>query len=47
VFVHGLFADGSCCPEVIARLQPKGIQVIAVQNPLMTLQEAVETTQHA
>jgi pimeloyl-ACP methyl ester carboxylesterase len=47
VFVHGLFADGSCWSEVIARLQPKGIQITAVQNPLTTLQEAVETTQHA
>jgi pimeloyl-ACP methyl ester carboxylesterase len=45
VLVHGLFADGSCWSEVIARLQPKGIQVTAVQNPLTTLQAAVEATQ--
>lgn len=44
VLVHGLFADGSCWSEVIARLQPKGIQVTAVQNPLTTLQAAVEAT---
>ena len=25
VLVHGLFADGSCWSEVIARLQPKGL----------------------
>ena len=25
VFVHGLFADGSCWSKVIARLQQKGI----------------------
>ena len=37
VFVHGLFADGSCWSEVIARLQPKGINVTAVQNPLTSL----------
>lgn len=47
MFVPGLFADGSCWSEVIARLQPKGIQVTAVQNLLTTLQEAIETTQHA
>ena len=45
VLVHGLFADGSCWSEVIARLQPKGIQVTAVQNPLTTLDDAVAETQ--
>jgi len=45
VLVHGLFADGSCWSEVIARLQPKGIQVTAVQNPLTTLDDAVMETQ--
>jgi pimeloyl-ACP methyl ester carboxylesterase len=44
VLVHGLFADGSCWSEVIARLQPKGIQVTAVQNPLTSLQAGVEAT---
>ena len=44
-FVHGLFADGSCWSEVIARLQPKGINVTAVQNPLTSLKDAVEATQ--
>lgn len=43
--VHGLFADGSCWSEVIARLQPKGINVTAVQNPLTSLKDAVEATQ--
>jgi len=45
VLVHGLFADGSCWSDVIARLQPKGIQVTAVQNPLTTLEDAVAETQ--
>jgi pimeloyl-ACP methyl ester carboxylesterase len=45
VLVHGLFADGSCWSEVIARLQPTGLRVTAVQNPLTTLQAAVEATQ--
>src|SRR5215468_622256 len=47
VLVHGLFADGSCWSEVIARLQPKGMQVISVQNPLTTLKASVEATQRA
>jgi pimeloyl-ACP methyl ester carboxylesterase len=42
VLVHGLFADGSCWSEVIPRLQAKGLNVTAVQNPLTTLPEAVD-----
>jgi pimeloyl-ACP methyl ester carboxylesterase len=45
VLVHGLFADGSCWSEVIARLQPKGINVTAVQNPLTSLEDGVAATQ--
>ncbi|MEJ0050054.1 MAG: alpha/beta hydrolase [Methylovirgula sp.] len=45
VMVHGLFADGSCWSEVIARLQPKGLNVTSVQNPLTTLDAAVAETQ--
>jgi pimeloyl-ACP methyl ester carboxylesterase len=41
VLVHGLFADGSCWTEVIARLQKAGCNATAVQNPLTTLDEAV------
>ncbi len=41
VLVHGLFADGSCWSEVIARLQTAGLNPTAVQNPLTTLPEAV------
>src|ERR1700735_2449753 len=47
VLVHGLFADGSCWSEVIARLQPKGLNVTSVQNPLTTLEEAVAAAQRA
>jgi pimeloyl-ACP methyl ester carboxylesterase len=47
VLVHGLFADGSCWSEVIARLQPKGLNVTSVQNPLTTLREAVAAAQRA
>jgi pimeloyl-ACP methyl ester carboxylesterase len=42
VLVHGLFADGSSWSEVIPRLQAKGLNVTAVQNPLTTLPEAVD-----
>lgn len=41
VFVHGLFADGSCWSAVIERLQAAGLNVTSVQNPLTTLPEAV------
>jgi pimeloyl-ACP methyl ester carboxylesterase len=45
VFVHGLFADGSCWSEVIGRLQAAGLNATSVQNPLTTLAEAVAATQ--
>jgi pimeloyl-ACP methyl ester carboxylesterase len=41
VLVHGLFADGSCWTDVIARLQAAGLNATSVQNPLTTLPEAV------
>jgi pimeloyl-ACP methyl ester carboxylesterase len=47
VLVHGLFADGSSWAEVIARLQRQGIRATAVQNPLTSLNAAVEETQRA
>lgn len=43
VLVHGLFADGSCWLDVIARLQARGLNTVSVQNPLTTLPEAVAT----
>jgi len=45
VLVHGLFADGSSWSDVIARLQPKGLNVTSVQNPLTTLDDAVAEAQ--
>lgn len=45
VFVHGLFADGSCWSDVIAHLQAKGLNATSVQNPLTTLPEAVASAQ--
>jgi pimeloyl-ACP methyl ester carboxylesterase len=45
VLVHGLFADGSCWSEVIARLQKAGLNATAVQNPLTTLPDAVASVE--
>src|SRR6201988_2504904 len=45
VLVHGLFADGSCWSEVIARLQAAGLNATAVQNPLTTLPDAVTSAE--
>ena len=47
VLVHGLFADGSSWSEVIARLQPKGLKVTSVQNPLTTLPAEVASESRA
>ena len=47
VLLHGLFADGSCWSEVIARLQAAGLNVTSVQNPLTTLDESVAAAQRA
>jgi pimeloyl-ACP methyl ester carboxylesterase len=43
VFVHGLWADGSCFAKVIAPLQAEGYQVIASQHSLDTLERDVAT----
>lgn len=42
VLAHGLFADGSCWSDVIAKLQAAGLNATAVQNPLTNLSEATE-----
>ena len=47
VFVHGLFADGSCWSKVIVHLQQKGINCTSVQNPLTSLHEASEAARRA
>jgi pimeloyl-ACP methyl ester carboxylesterase len=47
VFVHGLFADGSCWSKVIARLQQRGVNCTSVQNPLTSLHEAAEAARRA
>jgi hypothetical protein len=45
--VHGLFADGSCWSNVIARLQQKGINCTSVQNPLTSLHDASQAARPA
>lgn len=47
VLVHGAFADGSSWSKVIPLLQAKGYNVIAVQNPLSSLEDDVAATKRA
>jgi len=44
VLVHGAFADASGWQAVITQLQQDGYKVVAVQNPLSSLPNDVETT---
>jgi pimeloyl-ACP methyl ester carboxylesterase len=45
VFVHGIWADGSCWTAQIAALQAEGYNVVSVQNPLTSLADDVAVTQ--
>jgi pimeloyl-ACP methyl ester carboxylesterase len=47
VLVHGAFADGSSWSQIIPALQEKGLNVIAVQNPLTSFEEDVAATKRA
>lgn len=47
VLVHGAFADGSDWSQVIALLRARKLPVIAVQNPLSSLDDDVAATQRA
>jgi len=47
VFVHGIWADGSCWDDEITALQAKGYSVISVQNPLTSLADDVAATKRA
>jgi len=47
VFVHGLWADGSCWSKVINPLVDKGYKVISVQNPTTSLADDVTATKRA
>jgi pimeloyl-ACP methyl ester carboxylesterase len=45
--VHGAFADGSSWAKVIPILQAKGLNVVAVQNPLTSFADDVAATKRA
>lgn len=47
VLIHGAWADGTGWEGVIPLLQKEGYKVIAVQNPLASLPNDVETTKRA
>lgn len=47
VLVHGAFADGSSWEKIIPFLQAKGLNVVAVQNPLSSLADDVAATKRA
>jgi pimeloyl-ACP methyl ester carboxylesterase len=47
VFVHGLWADGSCWSKVINPVADKGYKVISVQNPTTSLEDDVAATKRA
>jgi pimeloyl-ACP methyl ester carboxylesterase len=47
VLVHGAFADGSSWEKVIPYLEKAGLKVIAVQNPLDSLDNDVAATRRA
>jgi len=47
VFVHGIWADGSCWSDEISALQSKGYHVISVQNSLTSLADDVAATKRA
>jgi pimeloyl-ACP methyl ester carboxylesterase len=47
IFVHGIWADGSCFINQIEELQAKGYHVISVQNGVTGLADDVAETQKA
>lgn len=47
VLVHGAFADGSSWNRVIPLLKARGLNVVAVQNPLSSLADDVAATRRA
>jgi pimeloyl-ACP methyl ester carboxylesterase len=47
VLVHGAFADGSSWNRIIPLLQARGLDVVAVQNPLSSLADDVAAANRA
>jgi hypothetical protein len=46
VLVHGAWADGSSWSKVIPLLQAKGLNVVAAQLPLTSIDEDIEATRN-
>ncbi|MET0635303.1 MAG: alpha/beta hydrolase [Chitinophagaceae bacterium] len=47
IFVHGVWADGSCWSSQITALQAEGYPVTSVQNPITSLADDVAATKRA
>lgn len=47
MLVHGAWADGSTWRRIIPLLHKKGLNVVAVQNPLTSLEDDIATTRRA
>lgn len=47
VLVHGFWADGSCYSSIAPALLADGYEVIAVQNPLTSLEDDIAATKRA
>lgn len=47
VLIHGAFADGSSWAKIIPLLEAKGLHVVAVQNPLSSLEDDVAAAKRA
>jgi pimeloyl-ACP methyl ester carboxylesterase len=47
ILVHGAWADGSSWSKVISRLQQKGVETVAIQNPLTSLNDDVAAVNRA
>src|SRR5215471_11026654 len=47
IFVHGLWADGSCWDKIIPCLITEGYNVISVQNPTTSIEDDVAATKRA
>ncbi|MET0282351.1 MAG: alpha/beta hydrolase [Steroidobacteraceae bacterium] len=47
ILVHGAFADGSSWNRVVPLLQARGLDVVAIQNPLSSLQDDAAAARRA
>jgi pimeloyl-ACP methyl ester carboxylesterase len=47
ILVHGFWADGSCYNTIIPQLLAESYEVIAVQNPLTSLEDDIAATKRA